>query len=137
MIISGRSTEEHLNNLDTVLERLNTYNMRVNCEKCEFFKDSVTYWGHDIQSESLQKPLDKISAVVNAPKPEHTQQLRSFLGLINYYRRFLPNLSSVVAPMNELLQGEKVWKWTKACDEAFSTVKEQCNFRPSFVPLQP
>ncbi|XP_033109865.1 uncharacterized protein K02A2.6-like isoform X2 [Anneissia japonica] len=76
MTTSGRSTEEHLNNLDTVLERLNTYNLRVNREKCEFFEDSVTYCGHIINLEGLQKSPDKISAVLNAPKPENTQQLR-------------------------------------------------------------
>ena len=76
--------------------------------------------------------------MLNAPKPENVQQLRSFLGLVNYYRSFLPNLSTVLGPLNELLQGDKAWIWIPQCDKAFLGVKEMmtseqvlCHYDPN------
>lgn len=77
-----------------------------------------------ISEEGLKKSPDKVNAVLKATRPENQQQLRSFLGLVNYYRSFLPNLSTVLGPLNELMQGEKTWKWTKQCEQAFDEVKE-------------
>ncbi|XP_061177726.1 uncharacterized protein K02A2.6-like [Saccostrea echinata] len=124
MIISGKTDEEHLANLDAVLEQLEKFGLRANLEKCDFFKEQVSYCGHMISEEGLKKSPDKVNAVLNAPRPENLHQLRSFLGLVNYYRSFLPNLSAVLGPLNELLQGDKTWKWTKQCEQAFTEVKE-------------
>ncbi|XP_061191727.1 uncharacterized protein K02A2.6-like [Saccostrea echinata] len=96
MIISGKTNEEHLANLDAVLEQLEKFDLRANLEKCDFFKAQVSYCGHMISEEGLKKSPDKVNAVLNAPGPENLQQLRSFLGLVNYYRSFLPNLSTVL-----------------------------------------
>lgn len=112
MIISGKTDEEHLANLEAVLERLEKFGLRANLNKCDFFQEQVSYCGHMISEEGLKKSPDKVNAVLKAPRPENLQQLRSFLGLVNYYRSFLPNLSTVLGPLNELLQGEKTWKWT-------------------------
>ena len=138
MIISGKTDNEHLANLGAVLERLERFGLRANLEKCEFFKEQVTYCGHVISEEGLRKSPDKVNAVLNAPKPENVQQLRSFLGLVNYYRSFLPNLSTVLGPLNELLQGDKTWIWTPQCDKAFLDVKEMmtseqvlCHYDPN------
>ena len=137
MIISGKTNDEHLANLGAVLERLERFGLRANLEKCEFFKEQVTYCGHVISEEGLRKSPDKVNAVLNAPKPENVQQLRSFLGLVNYYRSFLPNLSTVLGPLNELLQGDKAWTWTPQCDKAFLDVKENDDFRTGLMSLRP
>ena len=138
MIISGKTDDEQLANLGAVLERLERFGLRANLEKCEFFKEQVTYCGHVISEEGLRKSPDKVNAVLNAPKPENVQQLRSFLGLVNYYRSFLPNLSTVLGLLNELLQGDKAWTWTPQCDKAFLDVKEMmtseqvlCHYDPN------
>lgn len=107
MIISGKTDEEHLANLDAVLERLEKFGLRANLNNCDFFQEQVSYCGHMISKEGLKKSPDKVNAVLKAPRPENLQQLRSFLGLVNYYRSFLPNLSTVLGPLNELLLGEK------------------------------
>jgi hypothetical protein len=67
MIITGATEEEHLRNLETVLQRLEGYNLRVNLDKCEFFKERVSYCGHEINSEGSHKTQAKINAVINAP----------------------------------------------------------------------
>ena len=94
-------------------------------EKCEFFKDSLEYLGHVIDAQGLHKANEKVKAIVEAPAPTDVSQLRSFLGLINYYSRFIPNLSSILSPLNALLCKGKQWQWTSECAASFKEAKEQ------------
>ena len=107
MIITGKTDEEHLENLDKLLKRLQDAGLKANKEKCEFFRDRVQFCGHEIDSEGLHKMQEKIEAVVNAPRPENASQLGSFLGLVNYYNRFLPNASTVLHPLHQLLRQDR------------------------------
>ena len=91
MIITGKNDEEHLANLENVLQRLSDH-LKANLEKCEFFKESVSYCGHTVSADGLHKTKEKVEAMIEAPRPENTTQLRSFLGLVNYYHRFIENL---------------------------------------------
>ena len=88
MIITGKDDQEHLQNLDEVLARLEEYGLRLNLDKCQFFKDSVTFCGHIIDRDGLHKTPDKIQVITNAPKPENVTQLKSFLGLVDYCGNF-------------------------------------------------
>ncbi|XP_038064022.1 uncharacterized protein K02A2.6-like [Patiria miniata] len=123
MIITGRNDEEHLSNLRRVLDVLKARGLRLNKAKCEFFKRKVVFCGHEITHEGLNKTQDKVHAVKNAPRPTNVSQLRSFLGLVNYYHRFLPNLSTELHPLNELLQKNHKWVWTPTCEKAFEKAK--------------
>ena len=111
MIITGQNDDEHLANLEEVLRRLQAHGLRANKTKCEFFKEKITFCGHDIDRHGLHKSPQKVEAVLKAPRPSNVAELRSFLGLVNYYNRFLPNLSTVVHPLNQLskynLRGER------------------------------
>ncbi len=142
MIITGPDDEAHLRNLETVFQRLEENGLKANLDKCEFFQESITYCGHKISKDGLHKTTDKVEAVLEAPRPENDTQLRSFLGMVNYYHRFLRNLSTVVGPLNDMLQSGKNWSWTKTCEEAFNQVKglmasEQvlCHYDPA-LPLR-
>ena len=137
MIISGKTDDEHLANLGAVLERLERFGLRANLEKCEFFKEQVTYCGHVISEKGLRKSPDKVNAVLNAPQPENVQQLRSFLGLVNYYRSFLPNLSTVLGPLNELLQGDIAWILDTAVRQSVSGCQGNDDFRTGLMSLRP
>lgn len=124
IIVTGQDDSSHLANLEAVLNRLAECGLRANKDKCEFFKDSIEYCGHRIDRDGLHKSQDKIDAVLKAPKPTNVPQLRSFLGLVNYYHKFLPNLATVLHPLNTLLQTKVTWKWTNSCDMAFKSAKE-------------
>ena len=124
IIITGKSDEEHLKTLETVLQRLQDYNVRVNRDKCSFVQEEITYCGHKINANGLHKTQDKIEAVINAPVPENVTQLRAFLGLVNYYSHFLPNMASVLHPLYQLLKKDRKYAWTAAAQNAFDTVKE-------------
>ena len=99
MIITGATEKEHLRNLEVVLCRLDQSNLRANLSKCEFLKERVFY---------LDMKLT-VKAVVGAPKPTNVSELRSFLGIVNYYARFLRNLSSTFYPLHQLLAKGKEW----------------------------
>ena len=83
-----------------MVKRLQDTGLKANKEKCEFFRDRVQFCGHEIDREGLHKTQEKIEAVVSGPGPENVSQLRSFVGLVDYYNRFLPNASTVLHPLH-------------------------------------
>ena len=89
------------------------------------FNAAVEYLGHQIDASGIHTMPDKIDAVVNAPPPQNVSELRSFLGLVNYYGKFVPNLSTLLHPLNHLLKADVKWRWTPACAQAFSRAKAE------------
>lgn len=106
--MTGSDKNSHLVNLDAVLTKLEEYGLKANRKKCEFFKESIEYCGHKIDKQGLHKTQDKIEAIVKSPQPENVSLLRSFLRLVNYYHKFLPNLSTVLHPLNAAASKHKV-----------------------------
>ena len=125
ILITGKSEEDHLKNLKEVLTRLEKHGFRLKKDKCTFMANSVEYLGHRIDQEGIHALPHKVSAIVNAPAPTNVQELRSFLGLINYYSKFIRNLASLLHPLNQLLQVNKKWEWTDKCATAFKQAKQQ------------
>ena len=109
------------------MRRLEHNNLRIKKSKCEFFKDSVEYLGHSVDAQGLHTLPSKVEAILKAPDPRNLQQLRSFLGLLNYYGKFIPNLASIVHPLNHLLQKDVKWAWTSDCAQTFAAAKEVLN----------
>ena len=114
ILVTGKSQEEHLQTVDEVLSRLEAAGLRLKRDKCTFMLPSVEYLGHTISAEGLQPTTEKVRAIVEAPAPQNVSQLRSFLGLVNYYGKFLPNLSSTLAPLYRLLEKQAKWIWSAA-----------------------
>ena len=123
ILITGRNDEEHLQNLERVLTKLDEAGLHLKMSKCSFMSVSVEYLGHRIDDQGLHPTQAKVQAVKEAPVPTDVTKLKSFLGLINYYWKFLPDLSSVLAPLNELLQKGGKWNWTGAQQAAFERAK--------------
>ncbi|XP_039525150.1 uncharacterized protein K02A2.6-like [Pimephales promelas] len=124
ILITADTKALHLKRLDAVLSSLARYGLRAKLAKCSFLQSSVEYLGHRIDQEGLHPTQHKVEAIVNAPKPTNVSELRAYLGLLNYYGRFLRNLSSVLQPLHTLLKKEEKWSWTPACEEAFKKGKE-------------
>ena len=123
--ITGATEEEHIKTLDEVLQRLETAGVRLKQSKCVFMKSEVEFLGHRVTQHGVQPTEDKVRAVNRAPIPTNVAQLRSFLGLMNYYSRFLPNLSSTLAPLYLLLQKSSSWFWGTEQQKAFESAKAQ------------
>ena len=84
----------------------------------------MEYLGHRINAEGIHPRPGKVKAVVQAPSPQNISKLRAFLGMVNYYRKFISNLSTLLKPLNTLLQPSKAWRWEPECDKAFKLAKE-------------
>ena len=124
ILITGATEKEHLQNLDKVLTRLESAGIRLKRDKCVFLLPAVEYLGHKISGQGLQPTDEKIQAIKSAPAPQDVTQLKSFLGLINYYSKFLPNLSNTLAPLYRLLQKNTRWCWESEQRKAFQQAKE-------------
>ena len=124
ILVAGVDEADHLHTLDLVFDRLLTAGFRLNQAKCKFQKSSVTYLAHVIDAEGLHPTDDKLSAITDAPPPKDVTALKSFLGLLMFYSRFLPHHSSKLAPLNTLLKKDVVWKWTVEEEKAFQAAKE-------------
>ena len=124
VLVTGRSDADHLDNLNQVLQRLEDYNLTVNKEKCKFLEPRVTFYGHIVDKDGVHPDSTKLEAVRDVSAPKNVSQLRAFLGMMNHYRRFLPDLSTVLHPLNTLLQKNIPWRWTKSCEQAFCKAKD-------------
>ena len=131
---------DHLKSLELVLGRLRAVGLKLNPEKCQFAKDSVKFLGHVVSAKGIDTDPDKVAAIRDWKQPTTVKELRSFLGLASYYRRFVPNFSRIARPLNMLVsqvhqlhpkdkdKGEKLKfgsLWTEACTKAFVSLKAQ------------
>ena len=127
---AGTDYEDHLRSLSQVFERLLEAGFRLNKAKCKFLQSSVVYLWHRIDTEGLHPTEDKLAAIRNAPRPRDVTALKSFLGLIMFYSRFIPHHSTVLAPLNDLLKKNSAWKWTKTEYNAFTvSMNRLLNFK--------
>ena len=124
ILVTGESETAHLQNLSAVLQRLETAGVRLKRGKCSFMLPEVEYLGHRISAKGLQPLASKVQAIRDAPTPTDVSQLRSFLGMLNYYGRFLPDLASILAPLHELLRSSRKWSWEEPQRKAFKEAKE-------------
>lgn len=124
ILITGKTNDEHLKNLDEVLRRFDQAGLRLKCEKCVFQSPEVVYLGHKVDAKGLHPTEDKLQAIKHAPAPLNIAELRSYLGLLNYYGKFLPNLSTTLAPLHVLLRKETRWHWGVNQEKAFQASKK-------------
>ena len=102
------------------MKRLDETGIRVNEEKCKFGLEQVEYLGYIINDVGLQPIREKVDAIQKLPQPNDVTQLRAFLGMINYYGKFLKNLSTTLGPLHALLKNGQKWKWSHYCETAFN-----------------
>ena len=122
ILMIGKTDEEHL---EKVFDRLQEHGLRLKQTKCAFMSLCVEYLGYVTDAEGIKATPKKVETISKVPQPKNKTELRSFLGLVNYYGKFIPQLASVTQPLNQLLCKKTCWKWTAKCERAFTTLKEQ------------
>ncbi|XP_037512230.1 uncharacterized protein K02A2.6-like [Rhipicephalus sanguineus] len=137
ILVTGIDDGDHMQNLHNVLARLQDAGLKLKREKCVFMVPSVEYLGHVISQAGLTPAPRKVEAVLKAPKPRNKKELQSYLGLINFYRRFLPNLSAHLQPLHILLRDGQHWVWKKEQDVAFEHSKQLITKAPVLVHFDP
>jgi hypothetical protein len=130
IIIFSRTWEEHLSHIRQVLERIRNANLTLKLSKCEFGDAEVDFLGHHIGKGKIQPREVKIQAIEEFPRPANKKQLQSFLGLIGYYRRFIPHFSQVSAVLTDLLRKDRHFVWTEMMEKVFLDLKSRMSTRP-------
>ena len=133
----GKNAEEHMEALEGVLKCLQDHGMKLRLDKCKFFQTSVEYLSHRIDKNGLHPTTEKVNAVVKAPRPQNVTELKSYLGLLNYYGRFISNLSTTLQSLNKLLCIGNKWTWSAKCEEAFEQGKQALVNGPALAHYDP
>ena len=123
IIIFGETMTEANERFNTVAQKLQEANLTLEPEKCEFLKREVCYLGHIIGEYGIQPDPKKIEAVGKFSTTKHVKNIREFLGLSGYYRRFIKNYAKVTKPSNILLEKDVKFHWRKEQQEAFKEIK--------------
>lgn len=123
LYVTGKDDKEHLENLNKVLSICQERGMSLRRDKCEFMKKEVEFLGYRLDKRGIHPLDDKVSAIKNAPIPKNVQELRAFLGMLNYYGKFIHNVSSILAPLHVLLRKEHPWCWGEKQMAAFRQAK--------------
>ena len=136
ILVTGQTEEEHLDNLEEVIKRLEVANFRCNLKKSEFLKEEVKYLGYLISAEGIRPSVDKVETLMKADYPESLPALISFLSACQYYGRFIKNLSTIVEPLNKLRRGVP-WTFGKEEKEAFDALKKALVSSAVVIPYDP
>ena len=122
IMVIGRTFEEHLENLRTVLSRLREHQLKLNIEKCEFFKTKADYLGHEVSREGISPLKKNLDAIIDFPPPRTVRQLKRFNGMMIYYKIFMNNSANIMKPLYSTT-ATKTLKWTDEHQKAFELAK--------------
>ena len=122
-IIFFRTIEEHLERLREVFQRFKDINLKINPTKCEFFRQKVAFLGHIVSREGIQADSEITSTVNRYPVPKNATEVKSFLGLCSYYRRYVQNSAKIARSLHQLTEKSKDFLWSSEAQEAFEVLK--------------
>jgi len=125
ILIYSSNIDEHLHHLRLVFDVLRNEKLYANAKKCSFCLDKVVFLGFVVSSKGVQVDEEKIKAIRDWPIPKNVSEVRSFHGLASFYRRFVPNFSTIAAPLNELVKKNVAFEWKKKHEHAFSELKDR------------
>lgn len=125
ILIFSKSQEEHCAHLEQIIHVLSKNGMKLSLNKCEFFQNSVSYLGYIVNQFGITLEKDRLDEIKSFPKPCNVKKLQSFLGLLNYYKRFIPNISEICIPLFDLLKKNTKFKWLESHEEAFTRIRSQ------------
>ena len=125
IVCASPTFEQHLRDLETTLKRLQDGGFTLAAEKCHFAKRECTFLGHLVTPDGIRVDPSKVADLLAMPAPTGLRQLRTFLGLASYYRRFVPDFATLAAPLVRLLKKTEIWRWGEAQQKSFSLLKER------------
>ncbi|XP_038106552.1 uncharacterized protein K02A2.6-like [Culex quinquefasciatus] len=124
VLVFGRTRAEHDRNLEQTLQRIQDFGFRLKIEKCKFYMTEVKYLGHIINQNGIRTDPGKVSAISQMPPPKNLTELRSFLGAVNYYAKFIKEMHQLRRPLDLLLKKDAKWAWSDDCQRSFERFKE-------------
>ena len=130
ILVFSKTAEEHAQHLAVVLQKLRDNKLYANGEKSEFGLQEIEFLGHIMTGQGVKPDHKKVEAIKKWSRPTSQKGVRSFLGLANYYRRFIKNFSKIAKPMSDLLKKNLTLEWTELCEQAFKELKEKLSSPP-------
>jgi hypothetical protein len=124
IMIYSKSLEDHMIHIEKVLQKLKEYNLVIKLKKCRFCQKKIEFLGHEIGEEGLKPNSKKIEAIMKIQEPKTITEVRSFLGLCSYYRRFVKGFSKIAGPLTELTKKNIPFDWTQERQESFDKLKK-------------
>lgn len=124
ILISGRNSEEHNSRLEKVLQHLKDVGLRLNKKKCKIATNRVEFLGYVVDENGIHPSEKKVRLITDAKKPKNVKELQAFLGLLNFYERFIKDKATLLEPLHRLLDQNAEWKWNMAEEEAFAKAKK-------------
>ena len=125
VIIFGKTFEEHLQRLDAVLAQVEMANLKLKVEKCVLFTNEIEFLGHVVNQNGIKPNPHNTDKIAKWQVPETVTQVRQFLGLCSYYRRFVKGFATIAKPLTDLTHKNATLVWTEECQKAFDTLKHQ------------
>ena len=123
ILIFSRNMDEHWQHLQWALEQLRKAKLYGRLHKCKFLKDQVDYLGFEVSPRGIQASPEKVKAIIEWPRPKSVHNVRSFLGLASYYKRFVRGFSEMACPLMALTRARVEWDWSQAQHQAFNSLK--------------
>lgn len=130
ILIYSKNDEDHDRHLEIVLETLRRNQLYAKYEKCDFWQDKVKFLGHVVSKDGVSVDPSKVEAVMEWKQPTTVTEIRSFLGLAGYYRRFIEGFSSIAAPLTKLTRKDVLLIWNEDCEKAFKELKKKLTIAP-------
>lgn len=140
VLIYSKTPQEHLQHVQIVFRKLREHGLKLKLKKCSFFKKETEYLGFIITDEGVKPDNKKVEAIRTLPPPTCVREIRGFIGMCSYYRRFIPNFSKIAEPLTELTKKYARFKWTEDCQKAFDFLKDSLTVVPLLAypdPTQP
>lgn len=123
ILIGHKKGENHLDNIRKVKSILREAGLTLNIEKCKFLQDKLSFLGYDLTKAGLTKNKEKITAICSVSKPTTVSELKSFIGMANYYSKFVTNMTALMHPLYQLLKKKTKFEWSEECDIEFKKIK--------------
>ena len=133
ILVYSSDFDQHLKHLQEIFDRLRTANLRLKMSKCHFAAKEVKYLGHKFSRQGITVDEEKIASVISYPRPKTQREVRSYLGLCNYYRKFVKGYAELARPLNRLLCKDVKFEWSNECEQAFNQLKKLLTEAPILV----
>jgi hypothetical protein len=133
IIVHAADFKSHIKNLRLVLEKLRQANLKLNPKKCKLFQQQVQFLGYTVSKHGISADQEKVKAVQNWPQPTNVREVKSYLGLCTYYRRFVPGFANIAKPLHLLTEKNARFQWTNECEAAFKSLKQHLTKTPTLA----
>ena len=137
ILIYSPDIKTHLKHLRLVFERLRKADLKLKLEKCSFLKEHIQYLGHIISGDGITPVPEKLDSIQTMPRPYNPKEVKQFLGLVGYYRKFIPHFVDLARPLNALTHKDMEFVWTGVCQRSFDLLKSKLTEKPILVYHDP